>query len=254
MRGLLASIRIGLLDMRGDFRRFGLLIVCLAVGTCLIAGVSSVGTSIREAVERDAALLMGGDLELSRTDRRRHPGGTRPDRGFWPRRQRRRHQRPGPVRRSRCLRRPDLGRHGLPAFGIGRQPRTARRRTAVRLPLRARRPLRRARLPPDARSAGDYRRRCLRARRHPVRGARHAPRPARRADTRLPARSPYGDLHRGPRRAVRPHLAPPRPRQPLPLQAAARLRRPRVRQDGGRGGARPMRAGPSAPRATASAR
>ena len=69
MRAVWAAIRVGLLDMRGDLRRFGLLIVCLAVGTSLIAGVSSVGTSIKQAVARDAAVLMGGDLELSRADR-----------------------------------------------------------------------------------------------------------------------------------------------------------------------------------------
>lgn len=69
MRAALAAIRIGLLDMRGDLRRFGLLIVCLAVGTALIAGVSSVGASIRQAVEENAAVLMGGDVELSRADR-----------------------------------------------------------------------------------------------------------------------------------------------------------------------------------------
>jgi putative ABC transport system permease protein len=69
MRGILAAIRIGLKDMRGDLRRFGLLVACLAVGTALIAGVSSVGASIRQAVEENAALIMGGDVELSRTDR-----------------------------------------------------------------------------------------------------------------------------------------------------------------------------------------
>lgn len=69
MRAILAAIRIGLLDMRGDLRRFGLLIICLAVGTALIAGVSSVGASIRQAVEENAAVLMGGDVELSRADR-----------------------------------------------------------------------------------------------------------------------------------------------------------------------------------------
>src|SRR5436305_308370 len=73
MRGLWAAIRIGLLDMHGDVRRFFLLIACLAVGTALIAGVSSVGASIRQAVEQDAALLMGGDLELSRADRAATP-------------------------------------------------------------------------------------------------------------------------------------------------------------------------------------
>ena len=69
MRGIWAAIHLGLLDMRGDFRRFGLLIVCLAVGTALIAGVSSVGAGIKQAVERDAAVIMGGNLELSRADR-----------------------------------------------------------------------------------------------------------------------------------------------------------------------------------------
>jgi putative ABC transport system permease protein len=55
MLGIWPAIRVGLLDLRGDFRRFGLLIICLAVGTALIAAVGSV--------------LMGGDLELSRADR-----------------------------------------------------------------------------------------------------------------------------------------------------------------------------------------
>ncbi|MEP7239472.1 MAG: FtsX-like permease family protein [Devosia sp.] len=69
MRGAWAAIILGLLDMRGDIRRFVLLIVCLAVGTALIAGVNSVGASVKQAVERDAAVIVGGDVELSRTDR-----------------------------------------------------------------------------------------------------------------------------------------------------------------------------------------
>ena len=84
MRGFWQSIRISLLDMRGDMRRFVLLIACLAVGTALIAGVSSVGASIRQAVERDAALLMGGDIELSRADRAGDRRGTRADRRLRP--------------------------------------------------------------------------------------------------------------------------------------------------------------------------
>src|SRR5690554_3113103 len=63
------AIRIGLLDMRGDLRRFLLLVVCLAVGTALIAGVNSVGASITRAIDAGAAELMGGDVELSRADR-----------------------------------------------------------------------------------------------------------------------------------------------------------------------------------------
>lgn len=69
MQGLGKVIRIGLLDMRGDMRRFILLIACLAIGTALIAGVSSVGASIEQTVEKEAALLMGGDVEISRADR-----------------------------------------------------------------------------------------------------------------------------------------------------------------------------------------
>jgi putative ABC transport system permease protein len=69
MRGISAAVILALLDMRGDIRRFALLIACLAVGTALISGVSSVGTSVKQAVERDAAVIVGGDVELSRTDR-----------------------------------------------------------------------------------------------------------------------------------------------------------------------------------------
>jgi len=69
MRGFWAAIYLSLLDMRGDLRRFSLVLICLAVGTALIAGVNSVGQSISQAVNRDAALLMGGDIEASRADR-----------------------------------------------------------------------------------------------------------------------------------------------------------------------------------------
>ena len=69
MRSIFAAIYFGLLDMRGDLRRFTLVLVCLAVGTALIAGVNSVGLSISQAVNKDAALLMGGDIEAARADR-----------------------------------------------------------------------------------------------------------------------------------------------------------------------------------------
>ena len=69
MRRLLDWMRAGLVDLRGDLRRFGVLIACLALGTGVIAAVGSVGTSLRLAVERDATTLLGGDLEASRPDR-----------------------------------------------------------------------------------------------------------------------------------------------------------------------------------------
>ncbi|MGN6103089.1 MAG: ABC transporter permease, partial [Devosia sp.] len=68
-RAMWSAVRTGLLDMRFNFRRFTLIIACLAIGTALIAGVNSVGTSIRAVVERDAATLMGGDVEVSRAER-----------------------------------------------------------------------------------------------------------------------------------------------------------------------------------------
>lgn len=69
MRRLLGWMRIGLLDLRGDMKRFGVLIACLALGTGVIATVGSVGTSLKSAIGRDTATLMGGDLEVSRPDR-----------------------------------------------------------------------------------------------------------------------------------------------------------------------------------------
>ncbi len=69
MREILSSARVGLIEMASDWKRFWLLIVCLAVGTALIAGVSSVSSAITRAVDQNAAVLMGGDLELVRADR-----------------------------------------------------------------------------------------------------------------------------------------------------------------------------------------
>lgn len=69
MNRFLGWVRIGLLDLRGDLRRFGILIACLALGTAVIAAVGSVGAGLRDAVVRDATVLMGGDLEASRPDR-----------------------------------------------------------------------------------------------------------------------------------------------------------------------------------------
>ncbi len=69
MRRLLNWTRLAITDLRGDLRHFVVLITCLALGTCVIAAVGSVGTSLKNAVDNDAALLMGGDLEASRPDR-----------------------------------------------------------------------------------------------------------------------------------------------------------------------------------------
>lgn len=73
MRAVFAAARVGLKEMAGDWARFSLLIICLAVGTALIAGVSAVSSAITRAVDQNAALLMGGDLEFTRSDRAATP-------------------------------------------------------------------------------------------------------------------------------------------------------------------------------------
>lgn len=69
MRSLVSAARVGLAELRGSWTQFWLLVLCLAVGTALIAGVSSVSGAITRAVDQNAAVLMGGDLELTRSDR-----------------------------------------------------------------------------------------------------------------------------------------------------------------------------------------
>ncbi len=66
MSRLLGWVRIGLTDLRGDLRRFGILIACLALGTGAIAAVGSVGASLKLAGVRAATMLMGGDREAAR--------------------------------------------------------------------------------------------------------------------------------------------------------------------------------------------
>jgi putative ABC transport system permease protein len=70
MNSLRAWIRIALLDLKGDLRHFGVLLACLALGTCTIAAVGSVGGALQAAIVRDASKLMGGDLEAARSDHR----------------------------------------------------------------------------------------------------------------------------------------------------------------------------------------
>jgi putative ABC transport system permease protein len=66
-------IRVALVDLRGDLRRFGILLACLALGTATIAGVSSVGDALKDTILRNANTLLGGDLQIVRADRRADP-------------------------------------------------------------------------------------------------------------------------------------------------------------------------------------
>ena len=73
MNRLSSWMRVAIVDLRGDLRRFGILLACLALGTGTIAGVSSVGSALQDAVLRNANTLLGGDLQISRADRRATP-------------------------------------------------------------------------------------------------------------------------------------------------------------------------------------
>lgn len=65
MSAFLAWIRVALVDLRGDLRRFGILLACLALGVGTIAIVGSVGAALEAALDRDARQLLGGDFEAS---------------------------------------------------------------------------------------------------------------------------------------------------------------------------------------------
>lgn len=64
MRRLQGWLRVSLIDLRGSARRFVILIACLALGVAAIGTVSAVRSSVEAAIERDARLILGGDLEL----------------------------------------------------------------------------------------------------------------------------------------------------------------------------------------------
>lgn len=70
MNKLANWMRVAIVDLRGDLRRFGILLACLALGVGTIAGVSSVGAALQDAILKNANTLMGGDLQVTRADRR----------------------------------------------------------------------------------------------------------------------------------------------------------------------------------------
>jgi len=68
MRRWLSWSRIALIDLRGDIRRFIILVACLAIGVGAIATVSSVGAALQAAITRDARVILGGDVEIRNMD------------------------------------------------------------------------------------------------------------------------------------------------------------------------------------------
>lgn len=56
-------LRVAIIDLRGDVRRFAILIACLALGVGVVATIGSIGSALQAALDRDARLFLGGDLE-----------------------------------------------------------------------------------------------------------------------------------------------------------------------------------------------
>lgn len=66
-------LRVALKDLRGDLRRFTILLACLALGVGTITIVGSVGAALQSALLRDARTLLGGDIEASLSYRAANP-------------------------------------------------------------------------------------------------------------------------------------------------------------------------------------
>lgn len=66
-------LRVAIRDLRGDLRRFVILLACLALGVGTITLVGSVGAALQSALMRDARTLLGGDLEATLSYRAANP-------------------------------------------------------------------------------------------------------------------------------------------------------------------------------------
>jgi putative ABC transport system permease protein len=73
VRVLVGWLRVALIDLRGDLRRFTILLACLALGVGTITVVSSVSAAMQAALLDNARVLLGGDIEAQLSYRRADP-------------------------------------------------------------------------------------------------------------------------------------------------------------------------------------
>ncbi|HEV7346493.1 MAG TPA: FtsX-like permease family protein [Devosia sp.] len=64
MTRLQGWLRVAMIDLRGGARRFIIFVACLALGVAAVGTVSAVRSSVEIAIDRDARMILGGDLEL----------------------------------------------------------------------------------------------------------------------------------------------------------------------------------------------
>ncbi|MFT4080873.1 ABC transporter permease [Rhodomicrobium sp.] len=64
-RALPLALRLALRDLRGGVAGFWIFLVCIALGTGAIGAINGLSGAIRDALARDATLLLGGDVEAT---------------------------------------------------------------------------------------------------------------------------------------------------------------------------------------------
>jgi putative ABC transport system permease protein len=73
MKDLALAVRFARRELRGGLKGFRVFLACLILGVAAIAGVGSFAAGITRALQEDARVLLGGDLELSFTHRSATP-------------------------------------------------------------------------------------------------------------------------------------------------------------------------------------
>lgn len=68
MTALLLALRLALRDLRGSGRSFMVLLLALTLGVAIIAAVATLNRGVATALERDARVLLGGDLEIEQAN------------------------------------------------------------------------------------------------------------------------------------------------------------------------------------------
>ncbi|WP_428560981.1 MAG: ABC transporter permease [Solidesulfovibrio sp. DCME] len=66
---LALAVRLARRELRVGIRGFGVFLACLAIGVGAVAGVGSLAAAHRQGLARDAAALLGGDLEAALSQR-----------------------------------------------------------------------------------------------------------------------------------------------------------------------------------------
>ncbi len=69
MTELRAALRFAARDLRGGFRGFRIMVVCLALGVAAIAAIGSLTATVRDGIDRNGRELLGGDLDIRVTQR-----------------------------------------------------------------------------------------------------------------------------------------------------------------------------------------